>query len=108
MAQRLFSPAREPNRGAARLNKYVERLKPRSLAAARIGPEYWMPPRIPQEYEDLARLCIWLSIQSDSELSEMLLRLARIWVRVGLREEHAVLAGTLRLRRRMRPLVEPE
>jgi len=67
-----------------------------------------MPFRIPQQHEDLARLCIWLSIQSDSELSEMLLRLARVWVRVGLREEHAVFAGTIRFRRRVGPLVEPE
>jgi hypothetical protein len=67
-----------------------------------------MPSRIPQQYEDLARLCIWLSVQAEPELSEMLLRLARIWVRVGLREEHAVLAGTLRVRRRVGPLMEPE
>jgi hypothetical protein len=39
-------------------------------------------------YEKFARTCIWLSLQADdSELRDMLMHLARIWIRAGLKKQ---------------------
>jgi hypothetical protein len=37
------------------------------------------------QYEEYARRCLWLSLGADAELRDMLLRLARIWIRASVR-----------------------
>jgi hypothetical protein len=45
-------------------------------------------PCAAKNYEEYARSCIHLAQQADTqELRDMLMRLARIWVRASLREE---------------------
>jgi hypothetical protein len=42
------------------------------------------------KHENHAWMCIWLSLQADPELRDMLIRLARIWIRADIREEAGI------------------
>jgi hypothetical protein len=43
-------------------------------------------------YQEFARVCIRLSLDADPDLRDMLLRLARLWVRAALRKQGRVTA----------------
>jgi hypothetical protein len=59
-------------------------------------------PCAAKNYEEYARLCIHLAQQADTqELHDILMRLARIWVRASHREEN--LGGLRQLSRRPPP-----
>jgi hypothetical protein len=38
-------------------------------------------------YQKYAWLCIWLSLEAEPSLRDMLMRFARIWVRASIRNE---------------------